>query len=629
MAPMTDPRSTPSRRPRAPLFAATLALLACGLAQPVAAQGLGAMRLHDVQGRGHRSPFHGRSVSVVGVITSANGSLATLQSLPGEADADPATSEAVFVQLVAGDAAKPGDLVRVTGKVDEFNAGGDPNHLTSTRIEADAPLVVIGRRELPPPVVLGEGGRPVPTGAIDDDSRGHLDRHAGAFDPENDALDFFESLEAMRVAVPRALAVGATSRYGELVVLADDGAGSDSLAGAALVIDAGDFNPERIMLRGGRFDQGTFAVPLVPAGTRFAGSFVGVMSYDYGNPKLLLTQPAPAPTLPEFADPRAPAAPAGAFRIASYNVENLSARSDAAKVAALGRHVVKVLGSPDLLALQEIQDDSGPADDGVTSGQATLAALVEAIDAAGGPSYQAFELAPEDGADGGQPGGNIRVAFLVRSDGALQPVWRAGGAADVAVAGVAGEGGAPALSQSPGRVGVGDPAWRSSRVPLALELRLGSRPLFVVSCHLRSKGGDTPLFGAVQPPELGSETQRLEQATEVGRFVGALTERDPAALVVVLGDFNDFAFSAPLRRLVERGGLVNLTERLPPLERWSYIYQGNAQALDHVLVSPGLLALAGSLDYRVLHVNAPVVDGASDHDPVVLTVVPKPGDAAR
>jgi len=605
-------------------------LLLC-LSAPLLAQP--AARICDVQGRAHASSLAGQSVTLTGIVTSvardsATGhALITLQSAPSDEDSSPLTSEALFVRLDDGPRPAPGDLLRVAGRLKEYNPGGVDSNLRFTTLMASSPAELLGRRALPRPVLLGAQGRAVPAGSIDDDTRGSIGSRPGPFDPGSDAIDFFESLEGMRVALPDALAVDATSKYGELVLLPDAGAASESLAGVALVIAEGDFNPERVMVQGGRWLDGDFPVPQVDAGARFDGPFVGVMSYSYGNPKIMLTQPAPAVLAPDAdvaADTRVGLGPVpvGHARMVGYNVENLSPASDPARMARLGRHIAQDLGGPDLVALQEVQDGSGPDDDGSTSAAATLDALIAAIDAAGGPGYRAFELAPRDGADGGQPGGNIRVAFLVRNDGALAAVQRPGGGSDVAVEVQAGSDGAPRLSHSPGRVAPDHGAWHRSRVPLALELSMGGEPLFVVSCHLRSKGGDTPLFGMTQPFERPSERLRLLQTEVLSSFVDELLALDPNARVVLLGDFNDFQFSAPLGRLVQDGALRNLTDSLPAGERWTYIYQGNAQALDHMLVSPGFTAAAGGpehLDYGVMHLNSVAHDGASDHDPCVLT----------
>ena len=84
------------------------------------------------------------------------------------------------------------------------------------------------------------------------------------------------------------------------------------------------------------------------------------------------------------------------------------------------------------------------------------------------------------------------------------------------------------------------------------------------------------------------------------------------ANVVVLGDLNDFQFSPTLDELTPR--LIDLIDLLPRNERYSYVYEGNSQTLDHVLVG-GRIA---RLDYDVVHVNAEFANQTSDHDPQVV-----------
>ena len=92
---------------------------------------------------------------------------------------------------------------------------------------------------------------------------------------------------------------------------------------------------------------------------------------------------------------------------------------------------------------------------------------------------------------------------------------------------------------------------------------------------------------------------------------------DPNANVVVLGDLNDFEFSETIH-ILEAGGLTDLYDTLPLAERYSYVFQGNSQTLDHILVS-GPLANRSTLD--VVHVNAEFWDQASDHDPSVARIL--------
>jgi predicted extracellular nuclease len=66
------------------------------------------------------------------------------------------------------------------------------------------------------------------------------------------------------------------------------------------------------------------------------------------------------------------------------------------------------------------------------------------------------------------------------------------------------------------------------------------------------------------------------------------------------------------------GTILNtLIETLPPEERYTYVFEGNSQALDHILLSDHLFTSA-PFDYDIVHVNAEFADQASDHDPQVV-----------
>ena len=172
------------------------------------------------------------------------------------------------------------------------------------------------------------------------------------------------------------------------------------------------------------------------------------------------------------------------------------------------------------------------------------------------------------------------------------------------------------LHFSPGRIDPTNAAFNNSRKPLAGEFRFHSSTLFVIGNHFNSKGGDNPLFGRFQPPVLASEPQRVQQAQAVNGFVDQILAENASANVIVLGDLNDFDWSTPLTTL--RGSppvLSNLYSTLPVQERYSYVFDGNSQALDHILVSPNLEGKVRSFD--PVHVNAEFATRASDHDPLV------------
>jgi predicted extracellular nuclease len=173
----------------------------------------------------------------------------------------------------------------------------------------------------------------------------------------------------------------------------------------------------------------------------------------------------------------------------------------------------------------------------------------------------------------------------------------------------------PRLSFSPGRVDPGNPAWAASRKPLAGEFKAYGKTLFVIANHFNSKGGDQPLFGRFQPPGRSSEVQRHAQAQVVNSFVDSILAADRNANVIVLGDINDFEFSETVQ-ILSGGVLTSLMETLPKPERYSYVFEGNSQVLDQVLVSDNVLNNF-FVDYDPVHVNSEFADQASDHDPQV------------
>ncbi|CAO0831970.1 hypothetical protein SMICM17S_11583 [Streptomyces microflavus] len=82
------------------------------------------------------------------------------------------------------------------------------------------------------------------------------------------------------------------------------------------------------------------------------------------------------------------------------------------------------------------------------------------------------------------------------------------------------------------------------------------------------------------------------------------------------GDFNDLA-SAPTFTALTKGKVLKpLITTLPASERYSYVFDGNSQTLDHILTSPAIRRF----DYDVVHINAEFADQASDHGPQVVRV---------
>lgn len=567
------------------------------------------VKINQIQGAQHRSPLDGQQVEqVYGIVTALAGNGFYLQD--PEPDNDPATSEGIFISYSVFGKVKVGDALMIEqGKVREFNPKGiGENSLTITQIQASTISVLSSGNPLPFAIIIGKGGRQIPNGVIENDADGYMSRD-NTFDPEEDGIDFFEALESMRVQVDNALAVSTVSGYREFGVVADKGENASVISmSGALVIRQKDFNPERIMI-----DDAFIFIPDVRQGSRFNQPITGIITYDYTNYRLSPTQKLSFTLANALNDSLKYQVGDSELSIATYNVENLDALDHSDRLAQLADQIVNKLGAPDILALQEIQDNDGVVDSGNTGANETLSLIIDAIQKAGGPIYRYMNINPNNNRDGGETGGNIRNVILYRTDRVSLPYFKQGDAETAVI--VTDQNGKAILNLNPGRIQPASSAFQDSRKPLVGHFLFRNQDIYVIVNHFNSKGGDDPLYGDVQPPKLVSEGQRNQQADAVNRFVRELLAVDPKANVVVMGDLNDFYWSNPLKKL-EGNELTNLIYQLNEAERYTYNFEGNSQTLDHILVSAPMAE--NLVHFQVLHLNTTAIseDRVSDHDPV-------------
>jgi uncharacterized protein len=655
-------------------------------------------RIHDIQGAAHRSPLEGTTVAnVFGIVTFKHQTGVSggqpvygffMQDAPDQYDADDRTAEGILVFTSADPISRitVGDAVRVTGSVSEFRSGGASSaNLTTTELNAsDAGITLVSSgNPLPPATIVGVGGRTTPSQVIDDDPGASIETGA-TFDPATDGIDFYESLEGMRLRLDNPVAVSRRTDFPssgtqELVVLPDNGSTATIRSARGGVIlrclstiqgdvshcdsdndgtpDGGiDFNPERVVLQAPSPDS--TAVASAPptmsllnvdtnVGDQFPGVVDGVLDYNFGNFKLMVTAVPPRVSggLTREVTSLSSGAP-DRLTIASFNVENLDPADPPDKFAGLANVIVHNLLGPDILGLEEIQDNNGPTDDGVVDADVTLNTLRQAIVDAGGPNYEFRQINPINDQEGGEPGGNIRVGFFFNPN-RVQFVDRSGpGSTPTGTTTAVDTAGVADIDSSPGRLQ--DPdiaaavypgglanAFTASRRPLVGEFTFNGNTVFVIGNHWDSKGGDDPLFGRFQPPSFSSENQRREQARIVRDFVTSLLDINPATNIVVMGDLNDYQFSRPLSILETLEGalpaslrLNNLIETLPENERYTYVFDGNTQTLDGGIVASSSLTQPGRFEFDVVHVNAEFQDQVSDHDPQIgrFEFPPKPLD---
>ena len=269
----------------------------------------------------------------------------------------------------------------------------------------------------------------------------------------------------------------------------------------------------------------------------------------------------------------------------------------------LAEAIVEQANCPDIVALQEIQDRDGAELGDVVSAEHTYQHMAAAITQAGGPAYAWIDIPPQPGEDGGQPGGNIRNAYLYNP-------------------------GRVTLDRgSVRRLGENTQAYQGSRKPLLAEFtaNAGQQRLAVINVHLASKRMQHSIFASEQPGFDPRDSIRTEQAAIIRQQL--LHYIDAGIDYYVTGDFNDVEQSATLRTLLGDES-VNLVYTLPENQRFDYNHRGKLHVLMHGIVSRQMQQQARA-KYEILHGNEllGVVPGqmqamqkASDHAYVIARI---------
>ena len=545
----------------------------------------GVLAIGQVQGDGAASPLLERSVVVEGVVTGNFGRHLGGWFVQDEGDGEAATSDAVFVVADNDPGLRAGDRVRVHGRVVEH---GERGRGTLTSLQA-ASIEIIGRGQVAPLIL-------------------------------DAAPDDWEPLEGMQVRIDTPLTIGGQhelSRRGVLHASFGDRLHTPTeLAppGPQAARVAADNARRRLLLDDAKAQERPSRVwYLEGAPAPRSGSVItraeGIVDQRWGEWRLQLTA---APRIEPAQRPPAPSVP-GSVRLASFNLGNLfngdgrgggfptarGARTPAQWQAQLARAAATLQAlDPHVAALMELENDGyGP--------EAALAQLVDALNAGGGD--WAF-------VDAGQGPGTdaIRVGLVYRS-GRLRPLGRAATLDD-------------------------GPLGRGSRVPLAQAFVpvAGGRdagPAFVVVAnHFKSKGcGEASGEQADQGDGQGCwNPRRVESARRLASWLQTDPTGSGSDLTAIVGDLNAYAQEDPLRLLYSQGWVDALAATAA--ERHSFVFDGMAGRLDHVLLSRSLAGrLAGS---AIWHSNADEPANArdradnagngaapwrsSDHDPLLV-----------
>lgn len=590
--------------------------------------------ISDIKGNAWLSPFANKAVQNVTGLVTAKGT--TGFWIAGEKSKDVRVSNGLMVyssaKVVLG-AVNVGDYISLSGNITEYRSSAYPDYFHLTELEYPTNIVVLSSNNTVNPVVLGKDRSP-PTQKFSALDKGHdgflsvpnnssrINTVNAALQPDNYGLDFWQSLEGQLVTIPKPTAVAFTTSYGEFWAVGNwKKTGVNSRGGITLNFGQDgvpDGNPEAIFI-GSPLDKTKNPQTAVGVGLT---DITGVVTYQYGYYYVL---PLTAPQIISTPSANIPATTLTSstrdlctVTFGDYNVQNMPPTG--AHLPAVAAHIVNYLKTPDIMFIQEVQDNSGAKDDGVVDANVTLTNLVNSIASLSNVTYKFASINPIDGQDGGVPGGNIRVAYLYRPE-KLELVGGspAGGSLDKTV--VQGTLFNPKLNFNPGRIDPTNTAWNSSRKPLVAHWAVGplKSSLFTVNVHLASKGGSTTTNGDARPPVNSPIQARTNQISTIATFIKSLLQKNPLANIVIAGDFNEFIqtrsvykpFTPILSDIDDAAGI-------PELERYSYVYDQNSEQLDHAFIS--LALRLKKVEFEHIHANTWAPNSksqVSDHDPSV------------
>lgn len=529
------------------------------------------LEIWEIQGAGLNSNYQGQTVSTTGNIVTAKGSnFLFIQCPSNRSDNDPATSDGMLVLTPSNSTIKAGDRVDVQGQIIEENS---TTAFSSVNLSIN---VVESGVSLPPAVALNND---FPT-------------EQRSFIPD------LERVEGMRV-VFNALVCGPPADRDWIPVTTKD---ERRLREPGILypglpnLPSWDGNPELFWMDLDALSQPNNRFVSAEMEIQTTGVMVQVDQQYVAFP---VTYELKGENLVRAVRDKN----AGEFSVGSINTLRLIKDESGynSRVKKMALYVVNSLKSPDVLALQEI------------GGQAEMEDLAFHIrQIAPQVNYQVQFLSSN---------GNIHTAFLV------QPTLT-----DLA------------LSQLSKNEFLSIGGTLHDRPPILLSGQIATTPptpIKVLNLHLRSllgiEGGNSSFV----------RTKRKEQAVSVAEIVQNLRNEN----LVVVGDFNAYEFSDGYVDVVNQIAgtptegallgnenivsppLIKHSEQLAAVDRYSFIFQGNSQMIDHCLSTElndfqieGFEFARGNADNSWVYGNNPnIVERSSDHDGFVLFLRPNNG----
>lgn len=598
------------------------------------------LTIAQIQGSSAASIYAGTSIATSGIVTAiklAGGGTVSgfFLQMPDPGDGDPATSDGIFVfttSLPAG--VSVGRIVTLAGTVQEFVPAADPGSLPLTQIAGPSSVVVGALQSLPSAVTITTADT----------------NPAGSFDQ-------LERLEGMRVFVASLTTVSGTTGFRSTALEAaassdPDGAfygvltgigrpfrepgvqRPDALpAGAPCCVPRFDTNPERLRIDSDA-QPGLLDADINVNTGAVIQNLEGVLDYGFRTYTILVDPVSPHRVSGGVTATAVRAPAADEFTVATFNMERffdtvddptisdvaLSPAAFALRLRKASDLIRNWLRTPDIIAVQEVENLSALR---AIASEVTVDALAAR---APDPLYVAYLV------EGNDIGG-IDVGFLIKTG--------AGRSSNVSVT---------QLGKDTTFV---DPVDSSvdilnDRPPLILTAWIHAPsgkvfPITVINNHLRSLTDieDSGATGA------RVRAKRRAQAEFLATLIATRQSGNPGERILSVGDYNAFQFNdgyvdvigtikgtptPPDQVILPSADLINpdlvdLVDAVPADRRYSYVFGGSAQELDHVLVTSSLLPLTRGIDYARVNADFSEIyrpltrpERLSDHDPIVVYI---------
>ncbi len=618
-------------------FAVLLLLTAYCLPLTVSAQK--EHSISEAQGDKNVSAFEKQPVQLSGIVTARTKTGFFLQSPDDKTDNNPATSEGIFVYTKSEPTVEAaiGNMITVTGTISEFRPRAEPAGLSITELsmfkDRDTIKVVSKDNALPKPIVLT------------------------AADFASNKIDQLEKYEGMRVAVETLTVVAPTKgRVNDKTGAAtSDGTFYGVVKGMPRpfrepgmdIFDVNfasdkekeqmkkdtpkmtifDSNPEAIRIDS---NEQVGAQTLNVTAKAEIKNLVGVMHYGFQKYTILPDAGGKAAVSNLIKSSPLPPITERQFSLAGMNLENFFDDEDDPKIKedivtpeAFQNRMKKIsmairdyLRFPDVIGTIEVEN------------LAVLKKLADKINADAvadkqtNPKYEAYLIEGNDAR-------GIDVGFLVKSSRVK--------VVDVTQIGKDEKFKAPD----------GKDDFLYDRPPLMLQATIDdaktNKPFAftVVVNHLKS-------FLGIDDPKDGGARVRLKremQAEFLAKMVNERQKLNPNERLVLLGDFNAFQFNdgigdiigvikgtpAPKTEVLTASedlvnpDLTDLVDLIKAEQRYSYSFDGNAQDIDHMIVTQAMKKHLAAFGFARLNADFPEiyrndsgrVERFSDHDAAI------------